>query len=160
MPVGRWLVTDEGVIQTQDTGDVTLTSNIDTHKRTIEEDIIVLQGVQKQLENEDHSISRQWQTDWPADHYNSDTKVNDEDTADQKFKTICEKVQELPNVLTLETINDYRDSNDTYTDPNIDDNHGNDNVDMNEDSDVAMETETLPKLHVSEGEEDDERNYG
>jgi hypothetical protein len=36
-----------------------------------EEDIIVLQGVQKQLENEDHSISRQWQTDWPADHYNS-----------------------------------------------------------------------------------------
>ena len=71
------------------------------------------------------------------------------------MKSICEKAQELPNLLTVETISDYRDNNDSYTDPNIEAIGTQDNVDHSDDEgDVAMDTGQLPQLHVSEGEDE------
>lgn len=69
-------------------------------------------------------------------------------------------MQELPNVLTLETINDYRDSNGTSNDPNTDSTHTSDHVDISEDCDVAMDTESSQRLNVSEGEEEDDGIMG
>ncbi|KAL4227936.1 Rho guanine nucleotide exchange factor 28 [Mactra antiquata] len=151
LPQGRWYNMSEGFVQTQDTGDVTLTTNFDTHKRTIEEDICVLQSIQKQIENKDVDISRQWQTDWPADNsYNTDVNVDSTDSLDDKYQAICEKVQELPNVLTLESIGDHDNA---FIDSNLDNQYSSDVLNENGNV-VTIETESSPRQQVSEGEEE------
>ena len=74
------------------------------------------------------------------------------DVRDEKFRSICEKTKELSGLISVD---DYRDvSADTYTDPILDTQHTQDNVEMSEDCDVAMDTEALSGLQNSDGEDE------
>lgn len=74
--------------------------------------------------------------------------TNDKDSLDDKYQAICDKVQELPNVLTLESISDDAlvDSNNVMDSA--------DHVDMNEDHNVPIEAGSSPRQQMSEGEEE------
>lgn len=57
-------------------------------------------------------------------------------------------------------MDDYRDVNDTYTDPNLDTKHTQDDVDMSEDCDLAIDTEASSGIQNSDGEEEMEGIMG
>ncbi|XP_052793187.1 rho guanine nucleotide exchange factor 28-like isoform X4 [Mya arenaria] len=147
LPIGRWIQREEGRFQTQDTGDVTLTADLQNHHKTLEEDITVLQCVKQQLESEDTDVSRNWQTDWPHQNTQTDKAEPDTDT----FKAVCDKAKDLS---TLVSVDDYCAPADIYSDPNLDGGHDgghDDDIEMSEDCDVAMEMDSHDQ---TEGDEE------
>ncbi|XP_052283516.1 uncharacterized protein LOC127880245 isoform X2 [Dreissena polymorpha] len=152
LPLGGWIVKEEGRVQTQDTGDVTLTSDIKTHHRSIDEDIKVLQVIQLQVDIGDTDFTSCWQTEWPTAVTAPDMTTADESTTDQMFQEICEKAEELSGIISAD---DYGDtSEDTYTDPNLDSQHAPAEAWAGEECEVAMETEEATHGH-HDGESDD-----
>lgn len=95
--------------------------------------------------------------------YFVDTRpVVEPDSLDEMYKSVCEKAKELPGLISAD---DYRDGGDTYTDPNLDAKHSaaDDDVEMSEDCDVAMDMKQSTQLQSSDGEEEMEEigdNFG
>ncbi|KAK3599339.1 hypothetical protein CHS0354_009832 [Potamilus streckersoni] len=73
MPLSRRFVIESATIQTQETGDVILSTDLSKQHRHIDEDIALLCQVRRKLEQEESPIHvRQWQTDWPLREQQTD----------------------------------------------------------------------------------------
>lgn len=158
MPQSQWFETEQGIIQTGETGDVTLTSKLLSHQRTLEEDIVVLIDIQKQLE-EDKPL-RQWQTDWPSNQIPlPDENIDLPARIDRKLESICQKAHNLPNLISLESVtntDDYENQNDSGVADVPNDSGVADipnDYDMEDNAEDRGTEGNLPNLHISEDDD-------
>ena len=77
-------------------------------------------------------------------------------SSSEKYNTLCEKVRDIPNILSCE--GEGRDTNilEHDTESLANELGASDDVDFSDDCDVAMETDMLPGQVASEDEEMDD----